>query len=121
MFNLVMCLLNIRHAVLLLYHKRYVEFDEEWEQIYCQIFEAYMNRTDFQQLVSISFKRQMKADVVFKKKGDEVTSLCCLVSGRIAVVRDDVSNVRGSQIYSPSKSNLSVTEEEKQECKKNRS
>eukprot|EP01084_Bolivina_argentea_P279061 477026_1 len=87
MFNTVMMLLNVRHAVILSYAFRHVEFEPNWEQIYVQVFEGFLNRVDFNKLVEISYKRKMKKGEIFKKKDDEVTSLCCLVSGRIKVVR----------------------------------
>jgi len=88
MFNTVMMLFNLRHAVRLAYAYRHISFEREWEQIYVNVFEGYLNRVDFKKLVDISYKRTFKKGEIFKKKGDEITSLCCLVSGRISVVRE---------------------------------
>ena len=64
-----------------------IEFDEEYEQIYQRVFRRYLKRTEFEELCKISYVRSMKMHDVFKQKGDTVTSLCCLVSGRICVLR----------------------------------
>lgn len=88
MFNTVMLLLNLRHAVILSYHHRHIDFEEAWEQIYTNVFEGYLNRDDFSKLVEISYIRKAKKGEIFKTKGDEITSLCCLVKGRISVVRE---------------------------------
>jgi len=87
MFNTVMLLLNLRHAVILSYHHRHIDFESAWEQIYVNVFEGYLNRDDFSKLVAISYIRKTKKGEIFKSKGDEITSLCCLVKGRISVVR----------------------------------
>ena len=88
MFNTVMFLFNVRHAMKLWYAQRYIEFPPEYEKIYKKVFKPYLNnRVDFKKLVDISYIRTEKKGEVFKRKGDEVTSLCCLVKGRISVVR----------------------------------
>lgn len=84
-FNLVMALLNTKHAISLLYEKRYVKFNPEFEQVYSSIFADFMRRTDFSTLISIALVRQEKSHVVLKEKGDTVTSLCVLVKGRVLV------------------------------------
>eukprot|EP01084_Bolivina_argentea_P279060 477025_1 len=88
MFNTVMMLLNVHHAVILAYHHRHIEFEACWEQIYVEVFEGYLNRVNFNKLVDISYQRKLKKGEIFKKKEDEITSLCCLTSGRIKVVRE---------------------------------
>jgi len=87
MFNIVMALLNIRHAVVLVYKKRYIEFAEEMEQIYTTLFSQYMTRVQFKELSDISLIRSEKARVAMKKEGDLVTSLCILVKGQVEVRR----------------------------------
>lgn len=87
MFNIVMALLNIRHAVVLVYKKRYIEFTEEMEQIYRTLFAQYMTRVQFKELSDISLIRSEKARVTMKKEGDLVTSLCILVKGQVEVRR----------------------------------
>ena len=47
-----------------------------------------MNRDDFSKLVEISYIRRAKKGEIFHTKTDEITSLCCLVKGRISVVRE---------------------------------
>merc|ERR1719474_918288 len=88
MFNSVMLLLNLRHAVILSYRHRHIDFEDAWEQIYVNVFQGYLNRDDFSKLVEISYIRRTKKGEIFKTKGDEITSLCCLVKGRISVVRE---------------------------------
>lgn len=84
-FNVVMALLNIRHAIQLLYERRYVNFTPEFEQVYQSVFADFMRRTDFNTLISIAFIRSEKSHVVLKEKGNIMTSLCCLVKGRVLV------------------------------------
>jgi len=89
MFNFVMVLLNIRHAVVLVYKKRYIEFADEMEQIYTALFMRYMTRVQFKELVDIALIRSDQAKVTMKEEGDLVTSLCILVKGRVEVRRND--------------------------------
>jgi len=88
MFNFVMALLNLSHAVTLIYEKRHIDFDANYEQIYINLFASYMARTDFQKLVTHAVVREEKHGVVMKQEGDLVTSLCILVKGNIVVKRD---------------------------------
>jgi len=83
-----MALLNFRHAVILIYDKRYIEFSVELEQIYVQLFSPYMTRVEFQDLADVAVIRQSKAKVVMKEEGDLVTSLCIIVSGQVEVRRN---------------------------------
>jgi len=89
MFNFVMALLNIRHAIVLVYRKRYIEFPEELEQIYTALFSQYMNRVQFKALADVSLIRQCKSNVTMKAEGDLVTSLCILVKGQVEVKRKE--------------------------------
>jgi len=84
-FNVVMALLNTRHAIRLLYERRYVSFKPEFEQIYQSVFADFMRRTDFENLISIAFVRSEKSHVVLKERGNTMTSLCVLVKGRVLV------------------------------------
>jgi len=88
-FNFVMALLNLRHAAELVYRKRYIEFPEEQEQIYMELFSQYMTRVQFKALADISVIRQDKARVTMKEEGDLVTSLCILVKGQVEVRRKE--------------------------------
>ena len=65
MFNTVMMLFNVRHAVRLAYHHRHISFESQWEQIYVNVFEGYLNRVDFKKLVDISYKRSFKKGNLF--------------------------------------------------------
>jgi len=86
-FNFVMVLLNIYHAVVLLYQKRYIDFPDELEQIYTVLFSRYMTRVQFKELADIAVIRRCKARVTMKEEGDFVTSLCILVNGQVDVRR----------------------------------
>ena len=101
MFNTVMFLLNVRHAMKLWYKQRYIAFEPQYEKIYQNVFKGYLNRVDFQKLAKESYIRSAKKDEIFKRKDDEVTSLCCLVKGKISVVREvefePVSMIRKNQ------------------------
>jgi len=86
-FNFAMALLNIRHAVVLVYKKRYIEFADEMEQIYIALFARYMTRVQFKELANIAFIRSDQAKVTMKEEGDLVTSLCIIVKGQVEVRR----------------------------------
>merc|ERR1719419_1331005 len=86
-FNVVMGLLNIYHAVVLVYKKCWIEFSEELEQIYTTLFSRYISRVQFKNLADIAVLRQMKAGVIMKEEGDFVTSLCIIVKGQVDVKR----------------------------------
>ena len=92
-FNLMMLLLNIKHTIQILYDRRYIKFDKEYEQIYQKIFSNYLSRVDFEKLIKISFKRDMKNGDIFKQKYDEVTSLCVLVKGCIEVCKQEIPKI----------------------------
>jgi hypothetical protein len=87
LFNLVTGLLNIQHAVVLVYRMRYIEFSEELEQIYTKLFSLYMTRVQFGKLSKIAVIRHSKANVIMKEEGDFVTSLCIIVKGHVDVKR----------------------------------
>jgi len=86
-FNFVMVLLNIYHAVVLVYDKRHIEFPEELEQIYTVLFSRYMSRVQFQELAAVAVIRQSRPRETMKEEGDFVTSLCILVKGHVHVKR----------------------------------
>jgi len=94
-FNVIMALLNIRHAVTLLYERRYVEFTPELNQVYVEVFSEFMRRTDFQKLANVALLRRDKANLLLKGRGDLVTSLCVIVSGEVVVLNS--KNVRVNQ------------------------
>lgn len=85
-FNILLALLNLHHALQLMWEKRYVKFSPELEQVYCNLFRPYMPRSDFARLSAIALPRTEKRGVVIKERGDLVTSLCILVSGRVEVL-----------------------------------
>eukprot|EP00992_Anisonema_acinus_P010237 TRINITY_DN6426_c0_g1_i1.p1 TRINITY_DN6426_c0_g1~~TRINITY_DN6426_c0_g1_i1.p1 ORF type:complete len:358 (+),score=128.52 TRINITY_DN6426_c0_g1_i1:55-1074(+) len=87
-FNMVMLLLNVRHACALLYEMRHVEFNAEHEQAYSEVFKEFMKRTDYMALVANGLVRFEKAGVVLKQEGDLVTSLCLISSGTVAVLKE---------------------------------
>lgn len=84
-YNLIMVALNLKHAISLLYQRRYVEFSPEHQQIYENVFRNFMSRTDYEKLVNISVIRDEKAGVWLKMKNDEVTSLTMIIDGTIYV------------------------------------
>eukprot|EP00457_Paulinella_chromatophora_P010569 gb/GEZN01010677.1/.p1 GENE.gb/GEZN01010677.1/~~gb/GEZN01010677.1/.p1 ORF type:complete len:366 (-),score=41.50 gb/GEZN01010677.1/:73-1170(-) len=85
-FNVLLALLNVRHAISLMWEKRFVEFSPELEQVYSNVFRDFMSRADFARLADLALSRTEKQGVVIKQRGDLVTSLCILVSGRIEVL-----------------------------------
>eukprot|EP00808_Paulinella_micropora_P018648 g68530.t1 len=85
-FNVLLALLNIRHAISLMWDKRFVQFSPELEQVYCNVFREFMSRADFLRLSSGALLRSEKQGVTIKQRGDLVTSLCIVVSGRIEVL-----------------------------------
>lgn len=92
-FNWAMALLNLYHAFMHVYNQRYVEFPPDFEQVYCSRFKEFMSRTEFETLCSIALVRRSSADIWMKKMGDEVTSLCVLVSGRVGTYKGDGSKI----------------------------
>ena len=54
-WNVVMGLLNARHAVALLYERRHIDFPPELNQSYLQVFGEFMRRTDFAHLAKVLF------------------------------------------------------------------
>lgn len=92
-FNFAMALLNLYHAFMHLYNQRYVPFPTEFEQVYCARFQDFMTRVEFEKLMSICLVRRAKADTWMKLSGDEVTSLCVVVSGRVGIYRGDGNKI----------------------------
>merc|ERR1711879_338959 len=86
-FNFSMILLNLSHAIMLIYEKRHIDFEPEFEQIYCNLFATYMSRPLFKRLVKIALVREEKCGTVMKRDGDLVTSLCIIIRGTVLVKR----------------------------------
>eukprot|EP01084_Bolivina_argentea_P030894 57198_1 len=107
MFNGVMCLLNVKHATTALYEQRHIAFEGSFEQIYVNVFKAYLNRVNYQKLITESYERRIKKGEIFLSTGDEITSLSCLVSGRISAVRQVEKE---SVIKSPINNNDDLTQ-----------
>ena len=101
MFNFIMLILNVRIAFILLYNRRYIDFPAEYEQIYTQLFSAYLSRPAFEKLIEISYVRHATPNDIFYKQGDLVTTLSVLISGRVHVARN--RNETDSQWINPSK------------------
>ncbi|ETO36349.1 Popeye domain-containing protein [Reticulomyxa filosa] len=117
MWNAVMMLINLRHAVALLFQLRPIQFDRvEHEQVYSHMFQGLISRKDFKILCDVCLVRQLRKvwliqiffkkiylfdfdfdfDFFFliKKKGryysqinDACSNLSILIKGKIQVVK----------------------------------
>ena len=87
----------MRHAFILLYNHRYIDFSIEYEQIYINVFSKYLSRHSFEKLVNISYIRHINKNDIFKQKGDLISNLCIIVKGRIQVLREiDDTNINNN-------------------------
>lgn len=84
-YNCIMVLLNVKHAINLLYERRYVDFTKEHQQVYDSVFKDFMTHTEYEKMSKIALLRSEKTDIVLRNRGDELTSLILIVSGKVKV------------------------------------
>jgi hypothetical protein len=75
--------INLKQIMKLLYEKRIIYFDQYREQIYINIFEGILNRSEFQKLIKISFIRELPKDSYYCRTNDKCTSLSILIKGEL--------------------------------------
>lgn len=84
LWNCIMSLINAYYIVELAWKWRHIPFTTPFEQVYLKVFKPIgMTRHDFNILQSFGVLRTERKGVPMHHIGDDITSLCILVSGKV--------------------------------------
>jgi len=93
LFNLTMSLLNGYYIIQILWERRHIDFAPEFEFVYEYLFKDFLPRAKFLELTKHGLTRFEKRNSLMHDIGDEITSLCIVVQGKVIM-----KNREGRQI-----------------------
>jgi len=96
LYNICMIILNIQCFVELVWKRRHVDFESDFENLYQHVFCDFMLRPDFEYLVKAGLVRSDTKGAVLRKENALTTSLRVLIEGEVELLRqNEVFNVKG--------------------------